>query len=207
MISLNKKLIILMVIIIAVVLGISIAIIKNNAKIENVKPDKSLANSNVENNKIISDNSKNIVENNSIKDDNNSNAIVTLNNSNSSEDNNTDKKENINNSKNNTKISSTNKEVSGQTSVVPSTISTEDIEKIENGNSHTFIGTITNINNEAIIIKPDDGYEGVSGNEITLKKSEYGSGLKVNDRLEITFTGEITKTYPGNIHVVKITKL
>ena len=63
-----------------------------------------------------------------------------------------------------------------------------------------------NVNDVAVIIKPDEGYDGVSGNQISLIKSEFGSGLDLNDRVEITFIGEITKTYPGNIHVVALKK-
>ena len=104
-------------------------------------------------------------------------------------------------------LKETTPDLSGQVSVVPYAMTEDEIKEVNSGNSHTFIGTVTNINDVAVIIKPDEGYDGVSGNQITLVKSECGAGLNVNDRVEITFIGQVTKTYPGNIHVVAIKKI
>ena len=137
--------------------------------------------------------------NNNISNDTNNTISANISNNNTTN--------NISNKPKENQIITNDVDISGQTSIVPSTILPDDINKIENGNSHTFIGKIIAINDEAIIIKPNDGYKGVSGNQITLKKYEYGANLKLNDKVEITFTGTITKSYPGNIHVVKIKKL
>lgn len=227
LIVMNKKIICVIAIIIAIILGMYLGVINNGKKTEKVKSVESFVNSNVvENNTIptnkISESVNTIVENNNttlISEINNPNEDTNPTNLNgnstssskpvsSSEDEETPKEETkINTSKENIKSSlleDTTPDLSDQVSVVPYAMTEDEINEVNNGNSHTFKGTVININDVAVIIKPDEGYDGISGNQITLVKSEYGAGLEINDRVEITFVGEITKTYPGNIHVVAI---
>ncbi|MCF0125181.1 MAG: hypothetical protein HUJ68_05395, partial [Clostridia bacterium] len=193
----NRKFI-LIAIICAIILGISIAVISNKDKIKNAKSTESLAQINtIESNTNNLNNKFEETENNVTE---NSNNTIIADNSETEVDTNSTQKEVTNKDSNSPKIkdnstastSNSKKEdpnLSNQTSVVPYAISTDEIKKIDNGNSHTFIGTVTDINDMAVIIKPDDGYNGISGNQITLKKSKYGSGLELNDKVEITFIG------------------
>lgn len=159
------------------------------------------------NNVVDNENTTTIDEtNNSIKDTNTTNSSEDKTN-NSKPVTSKDVKETPKENTASSVLKETTPDLSGQVSVVPYAMSEDEIKEVNSGNSHTFIGTVTNINDVAVIIKPDEGYDGVSGNQITLVKSEYGAGLNVNDRVEITFTGQVTKTYPGNIHVVAIKKI
>lgn len=217
----NKKIVCLVAIAVAIIIGISIGIINNSNKIENGKSTENFAKMNEVENNVISTNKipeqvNNVVDNeNTTTIDETNNSIKDTNTTNSSEDktNNSkpvtskDVKETPKENTASSVLKETTPDLSGQVSVVPYAMSEDEIKEVNSGNSHTFIGTVTNINDVAVIIKPDEGYDGVSGNQITLVKSEYGAGLNVNDRVEITFTGQVTKTYPGNIHVVAIKKI
>lgn len=217
----NKKIVCLIAIAVAIIIGISIGIINNSNKIENGKSTENFAKMNEVENNVISTNKipeqvNNVVDNeNTTTIDETNNSIKDTNTTNSSEDktNNSkpvtskDVKETPKENTASSVLKETTPDLSGQVSVVPYAMSEDEIKEVNSGNSHTFIGTVTNINDVAVIIKPDEGYDGVSGNQITLVKSEYGAGLNVNDRVEITFTGQVTKTYPGNIHVVAIKKI
>ena len=217
----NKKIVCLIAIAVAIIIGISICIINNSNKIENGKSTENFAKMNEVENNVISTNKipeqvNNVVDNeNTTTIDETNNSIKDTNTTNSSEDktNNSkpvtskDVKETPKENTASSVLKETTPDLSGQVSVVPYVMSEDEIKEVNSGNSHTFIGTVTNINDVAVIIKPDEGYDGVSGNQITLVKSEYGAGLNVNDRVEITFTGQVTKTYPGNIHVVAIKKI
>ncbi|HCC03534.1 MAG TPA: hypothetical protein DEP51_01560 [Clostridiales bacterium] len=217
----NKKIVCLIAIAVAIIIGISIGIINNSNKIENGKSTENFAKMNEVENNVISTNKipeqvNNVVDNeNTTTIDETNNSIKDTNTTNSSEDktNNSkpvtskDVKETPKENTASSVLKETTPDLSGQVSVVPYVMSEDEIKEVNSGNSHTFIGTVTNINDVAVIIKPDEGYDGVSGNQITLVKSEYGAGLNVNDRVEITFTGQVTKTYPGNIHVVAIKKI
>ena len=217
----NKKIVCLIAIAVAIIIGISIGIINNSNKIENGKSTENFAKMNEVENNVISTNKipeqvNNVVDNeNTTTIDETNNSIKDTNTTNSSEDktNNSkpvtskDVKETPKENTASSVLKETTPDLSGQVSVVPYVMSEDEIKEVNSGNSHTFIGTVTNINDVAVIIKPDEGYDGVSGNQITLVKSEYGAGLNVNDRVEITFTGQVTKTYPGNIHVLAIKKI
>ena len=217
----NKKIVCLIAIAVAIIIGISIGIINNSNKIENGKSTENFAKMNIVENNISSTNkiteqANNIVDNeNTTLIDKTNDINKDTNTTNSSEDktNNSkpvtskDVKETPKENTTSSVLKETTPDLSGQVSVVPYVMSEDEIKEVNSGNSHTFIGTVTNINDVAVIIKPDEGYDGVSGNQITLVKSEYGAGLNVNDRVEITFTGQVTKTYPGNIHVVAIKKI
>ncbi len=217
----NKKIVCLIAIAVAIIIGISIGIINNSNKIENGKSTENFAKMNEVENNVISTNKipeqvNNVVDNeNTTTIDETNNSIKDTNTTNSSEDktNNSkpvtskDVKETPKENTASSVLKETTPDLSGQVSVVPYAMTEDEIKEVDSGNSHTFIGTVTNINDVAVIIKPDEGYDGVSGNQITLVKSEYGAGLELNDRVEITFVGEVTKTYPGNIHVVAIKKI
>ena len=217
----NKKIVCLIAIAVAIIIGISIGIINNSNKIENGKSTENFAKMNEVENNVISTNKipeqvNNVVDNeNTTTIDETNNSIKDTNTTNSSEDktNNSkpvtskDVKETPKENTASSVLKETTPDLSGQVSVVPYAMTEDEIKEVDSGNSHTFIGTVTNINDVAVIIKPDEGYDGVSGNQITLVKSECGAGLNVNDRVEITFIGQVTKTYPGNIHVVAIKKI
>lgn len=225
----NKKIICLIAVALAIIIGICIGVINNSDKIEKGKSTESLAKMNVVENNIISTNKIEEPVNNTV--DNENTILVDETNNTSKETNPTNSNEDkINSSKPDTSkdtketpkenvstnaprenttpsiLEETTPDLSGQVSVVPYAMTKDEIKEVDNGNSHTFKGTVTNVNDVAVIIKPDEGYDGVSGNQISLIKSEFGSGLDLNDRVEITFIGEITKTYPGNIHVVALKK-
>lgn len=221
----NKKIVGLIAIAVAIIIGISIGIINNSNKIENGKSTESLAKMNIVednvissnkiseqiNNDVDSENTPSIDEtNNSIKDTNITNTNKDKINSSkpvTSKDVKETPNKKITDNTSKETIKETTPDLSSQVSVVPYAMTEEEIKEVNNGNSHTFKGTVTNINDVAVFITPDDGYDQVSGNQITILKSEYGAGLNINDRVEITFTGEVTKTYPGNIHVVAIKKI
>lgn len=217
----NKKIVCLIAIAVAIIIGISIGIINNSNKIENGKSTESFAELNIVEYNIgstnkITEQANNIVANeNTTLIDKTNDMSKDTNTTNSSEDktNNSkpvtskDVKETPKENTASSVLKETTPDLSGQVSVVPYAMTEDEIKEVDSGNSHTFIGTVTNINDVAVIIKPDEGYDGVSGNQITLVKSEYGAGLELNDRVEITFVGEVTKTYPGNIHVVAIKKI
>lgn len=217
----NKKIVCLIAIAVAIIIGISIGIINNSNKIENGKSTESFAKMNIVENNISSTNkiteqANNIVDNeNTTLIDKTNDINKDTNTTNSSEDktNNSkpvtskDVKETPKENTTSSVLKETTPDLSGQVSVVPYAMTEDEIKEVNNGNSHTFKGTVTNINDVAVFIKPDDGYELISGNQITILKSEYGAGLNINDRVEITFIGEVTKTYPGNIHVVAIKKI
>ena len=217
----NKKIVCLIAIAVAIIIGISIGIINNSNKIENGKSTESFAKMNIVENNISSTNkiteqANNIVDNeNTTLIDKTNDINKDTNTTNSSEDktNNSkpvtskDVKETPKENTASSVLKETTPDLSGQVSVVPYAMTEDEIKEVNNGNSHTFKGTVTNINDVAVFIKPDDGYELISGNQITILKSEYGAGLNINDRVEITFIGEVTKTYPGNIHVVAIKKI
>lgn len=217
----NKKIVCLIAIAVAIIIGISIGIINNSNKIENGKSTENFAKMNEVENNVISTNKipeqvNNVVDNeNTTTIDETNNSIKDTNTTNSSEDktNNSkpvtskDVKETPKENTASSVLKETTPDLSGQVSVVPYAMTEDEIKEVNNGNSHTFKGTVTNINDVAVFIKPDDGYELISGNQITILKSEYGAGLNINDRVEITFIGEVTKTYPGNIHVVAIKKI
>ncbi len=217
----NKKIVCLIAIAVAIIIGISIGIINNSNKIENGKSTENFAKMNEVENNVISTNKipeqvNNVVDNeNTTTIDETNNSIKDTNTTNSSEDktNNSkpvtskDVKETPKETTASSVLKETSPDLSGQVSVVPYAMTGDEIKEVNNGNSHTFKGTVTNINDVAVFIKPDDGYDLISGNQITILKSEYGAGLNINDRVEITFIGEVTKTYPGNIHVVAIKKI
>ena len=217
----DKKIVCLIAISVAIIIGISIGIINNSNKIENGKSTESFAKMNIVENNISSTNkiteqANNIVDNeNTTLIDKTNDINKDTNTTNSSEDktNNSkpvtskDVKETPKENTASSVLKETTPDLSGQVSVVPYAMTEDEIKEVNNGNSHTFKGTVTNINDVAVFIKPDDGYELISGNQITILKSEYGAGLNINDRVEITFIGEVTKTYPGNIHVVAIKKI
>ena len=217
----NKKIVCLIAIAVAIIIGISIGIINNSNKIENGKSIESLAELNIVEDNIgstnkITEQANNIVANeNTTLIDKTNDMSKDTNTTNSSEDktNNSkpvtskDVKETPKENTASSVLKETTPDLSGQVSVVPYAMTEDEIKEVNSGNSHTFIGTVININDVAVIIKPDEGYDGVSGNQITLVKSEYGAGLELDDRVEITFIGEVTKTYPGNIHVVAIKKI
>ena len=217
----DKKIVCLIAIAVAIIIGISIGIINNSNKIENGKSTENFAKMNEVENNVISTNKipeqvNNVVDNeNTTTIDETNNSIKDTNTTNSSEDktNNSkpvtskDVKETPKENTASSVLKETTPDLSGQVSVVPYAMTEDEIKEVNNGNSHTFKGTVTNINDVAVFIKPDDGYELISGNQITILKSEYGAGLNINDRVEITFIGEVTKTYPGNIHVVAIKKI
>lgn len=217
----DKKIVCLIAISVAIIIGISIGIINNSNKIENGKSTESFAKMNIVENNISSTNkiteqANNIVDNeNTTLIDKTNDINKDTNTTNSSEDktNNSkpvtskDVKETPKENTTSSVLKETTPDLSGQVSVVPYAMTEDEIKEVNNGNSHTFKGTVTNINDVAVFIKPDDGYELISGNQITILKSEYGAGLNINDRVEITFIGEVTKTYPGNIHVVAIKKI
>lgn len=217
----DKKIVCLIAISVAIIIGISIGIINNSNKIENGKSTESFAKMNIVENNISSTNkiteqANNIVDNeNTTLIDKTNDINKYTNTTNSSEDKTNNSKpvtsKDVKETPKENTISSVLKEttpdLSGQVSVVPYAMTEDEIKEVNNGNSHTFKGTVTNINDVAVFIKPDDGYELISGNQITILKSEYGAGLNINDRVEITFIGEVTKTYPGNIHVVAIKKI
>lgn len=221
----NKKILCLIAIAVAIIIGICIGVINNNNKIENGKSTESLAKLNLVENNVNSTNkiSEQVTNgtdnentastdeiNNSFKDTNTTNTNKDKINSSkpvtSKDVKETPKEYNTSNTSKET-LKETTPDLSGQESVVPYAMTEDEIKEVNNGNSHTFKGTVTNINDVAVFIKPDDGYDQVSGNQITILKSEYGAGLNINDRVEITFIGEVTKTYPGNIHVVAIKKI
>lgn len=217
----DKKIVCLIAISVAIIIGISIGIINNSNKIKNGKSTESFAKMNIVENNISSTNkiteqANNIVDNeNTTLIDKTNDINKYTNTTNSSEDKTNNSKpvtsKDVKETPKENTISSVLKEttpdLSGQVSVVPYAMTEDEIKEVNNGNSHTFKGTVTNINDVAVFIKPDDGYELISGNQITILKSEYGAGLNINDRVEITFIGEVTKTYPGNIHVVAIKKI
>lgn len=178
----NKKIICVIAILIAIILGIYLGVINNSKKTENMKSAESFVNLNVVENKTIPTNKISELVNNVVESDN-----IAL-------------KENIRSSL----LEDDTPDLSGQVSVVPYAMTEDEINEVNNGNSHTFRGTVISINDEAVFIKPDEGYEDISGNQITIDKSNFGNGLELNDRVEITFIGEVTKTYLGNIHVVAI---
>lgn len=221
----NKKIVGLIAIAVAIIIGISIGIINNSNKIENGKSTESLAKMNIVEDNVISSNKISEQINNDVDSENTLSIDETNNSIKDTYITNTNK-DKINSSKpvtskdvketpnkkitdNTSKetIKETTPDLSSQVSVVPYAMTEEEIKEVNNGNSHTFKGTVTNINDVAVFITPDDGYDQVSGNQITILKSEYGAGLNINDRVEITFTGEVTKTNPGNIHVVAIKKI
>ncbi len=217
----NKKILCLIAIAVAIIIGICIGVINNSNKIENGKSTESHAKLNVIENNVNSTNKISEQVNNGADNENTASINETNNSIKDTNITNTNK-DKIDSSKpvtsndvketpkeNNTSNTSkeTTPDLSGQVSVVPYAMTEDEIKEENNGNSHTFKGTVTNINDVAVFIKPDDGYDQISGNQITILKSEYGAGLNVNDRVEITFIGEVTKTYPGNIHVVAIKKI
>ena len=221
----NKKIVGLIAIAVAIIIGISIGIINNSNKIENGKSTESLAKMNIVEDNVISSNKISEQINNDVDSENTLSIDETNNSIKDTYITNTNK-DKINSSKpvtskdvketpnkkitdNTSKetIKETTPDLSSQVSVVPYAMTEDEIKEVNNGNSHTFKGTVTNINDVAVFITPDDGYDQVSGNQITILKSEYGAGLNINDRVEITFTGEVTKTNPGNIHVVAIKKI
>lgn len=216
----NKKIICLIAVVVAIVIGICIGVINNSNKIEKGNFNESLAKMNaVENNITLT----NRVEEPVYNPVDNENTTLVDETNNTSKETNTTKpnQDKISSSKPVTSeevkktpkentasnvLKDTTPDLSGQVSVVPYAMTEDEIKEVNNGNSHTFKGTVTNVNDVAVIIKPDEGYDGISGNQISLIKSEFGAGLDLNDRVEITFIGEITKTYPGNIHVVALKK-
>lgn len=230
----NKKIGLVIAVVCAIIIGICIGIINKNGKIEKGKSTESIAKMNIVENNTISTNKVEETVNYTVDDENitivneinnsDEDTNITTSNENNTNNRETVTSDNINVKDNTSKESSkettdanisnenTNfnllneptPDLSGQVSVVPYAMTEDEIEEVNNGNSHTFIGTVTNINDVAVFIKPDEGYEGGSGNQITLVKSEYGAGLEMNYRVEITFIGEVTKTYPGNIHVVAL---
>lgn len=226
----NKKIICLIAVAVAIIIGICIGVINNSNKIEKGKSTESLAKMNAVENNTISTNKVEETVNNTVDNENTTlvdetnNTSIDTNTTNSNEDKISSSKPDTSKDAQETPkekvttnvprentapsiLEEKTPDISGQVSVVPYAMTEDEIKEVDNGNSHTFKGTVTNVNDVAVIIKPDEGYDGVSGNQISLIKSEFGSGLDLNDRVEITFIGEITKTYPGNIHVVAIKKI
>ena len=193
----NKKLIIIIAVFAAIVIGIYVGFIRNDKKIEeseklsdiNVVKSNINENTNVDefNNNVIENESNTIIAENFIQEANNNKVTQKDNNQNKHKDMTTD--------------------VSDQVSVVPYAMAEDEIKEVNNGNSHTFIGTVITINDRAVFVKPDDSYIQEYGSKISIDKADFGNGLELNNRVEITFIGGITKTYPGSIHVVSIKKL
>lgn len=214
----DKKLIIIIAVFTAVVIDICVGFIRNDKMVEKQNTNENLANINIVKPNMNENNNVDELNNNVIE--NESNTIIAEKFKQETNDNSSQEKNESNHNKvtpNNTnqdkpkeETSSKPKEkttdVSGQVSVVPYAMTEDEIKEVNNGNSHTFKGTVITINDRAVFVKPDDSYIQEYGSKVSIDKADFGNGLELNDRVEITFIGEITKTYPGSIHVVSIKK-
>ena len=157
----NKKIICLIAVALAIIIGICIGVINNSDKIEKGKSTESLAKMNVVENNIISTNKIEEPVNNTV--DNENTILVDETNNTSKETNPTNSNEDkINSSKPDTSkdtketpkenvstnaprenttpsiLEETTPDLSGQVSVVPYAMTKDEIKEVDNGNSHTF---------------------------------------------------------------------
>lgn len=76
-------------------------------------------------------------------------------------------------------------------------------KEAENGGIITFIGTIEKVTEECVYINPNNDDERIAGNKILIKNDNLKE-LEEGQKVQVSFKGNITKTYPQNIDLVNI---
>lgn len=73
---------------------------------------------------------------------------------------------------------------------------------------YTFTGTITNINNNTAIIAVDENEDITgSGDLVSISLDKSTEELSINDKIIVTYTGEVMESYPLQVNVINIEKI
>ena len=78
-------------------------------------------------------------------------------------------------------------------------------DKNDDYDNHSFFATIVEINNESILVQPNDDEEELNiSDRYIISLSKFDQKFKLGERVKITYKGGINESYPAQIDTINI---